>query len=55
VRSEEIYQGVTGRHSMHLNTNNNGQGLVDFAAAKIWWCPQSVSRIKKFINKYGDL
>jgi len=34
VGSEEIYQGVTGRHSMHLNTTNNGQRLVDFAAVK---------------------
>jgi len=34
VGREEIYQRVTGRHSMHLNTNNNGQRLVDFAAAK---------------------
>jgi hypothetical protein len=34
VGNEEIYQGLTGRHSMHLNTNNNGQRLVDFAAAK---------------------
>jgi endonuclease/exonuclease/phosphatase family metal-dependent hydrolase len=34
VGREEIYQGLTGRHSMHLNTNNNGQRLVDFAAAK---------------------
>jgi len=31
---EEIYQGVIGRQSMHLNTNNNGQRLVDFVAAK---------------------
>jgi hypothetical protein len=34
VGREEIYQGLIGRHSMHLNTNNNGQRLVDFAAAK---------------------
>ena len=34
VGKEEIYQGLIGRHSMHLNTNNNGQRLVDFAAAK---------------------
>jgi len=34
VGREEVYQGVNGRHSMHLNTNNNGQRLVDFAAAK---------------------
>ena len=33
VGREEIYQGVNGRHSMHLN-KNNGQRLVDFAAAK---------------------
>jgi len=34
VGREEIYQGVIGRHSMHLNTNNNGQRLVDIAATK---------------------
>jgi hypothetical protein len=34
VRREENYQGITGKHSMHLNTNNNGQRLVDFAAAR---------------------
>ena len=55
VRREEIYQGVIGRHSMHLNTNNNGQRIVDFAAAKNRWYPQPVSHIKKFINKHGDL
>ena len=32
VGREEIYQGLIGKHSMHLNTNNNGQRLVDFAA-----------------------
>jgi endonuclease/exonuclease/phosphatase family metal-dependent hydrolase len=31
---EDIYQGLIGRHSMHLNCHNNGQRLVDFAAAK---------------------
>jgi hypothetical protein len=34
VGREEIYQGLTGRHSMHLNTNNNGQRIADSAAAK---------------------
>ena len=34
VGREEIYQGLTGKHSMHLHTNNNRQRLVDFAAAK---------------------
>jgi exonuclease III len=34
VGREEIYQGLIGRHSMHLNTNNNGQRLIEFAAAK---------------------
>jgi len=34
VGKEEIYQGLIGKHSMHLYTNNNGQRLVDFAAAK---------------------
>jgi len=34
VEREEIYQGLIGRHSIHLNCNNKGQRLVDFAAAK---------------------
>ena len=34
VRREEIYQGLIGKNSMHLTTNNNGQRLVDLAAAK---------------------
>jgi exonuclease III len=34
VGREEIYQGLIRRHSMHFNTNNNGQRLVEFAAAK---------------------
>jgi L-fucose mutarotase/ribose pyranase (RbsD/FucU family) len=34
VGREDICQGLIGRHSMHLNCNNNGQRLVDFAAAK---------------------
>jgi len=55
VGREEIYQGLIGRHSIHLNLNNNGQRLVDFAAAKIWWYPQPVSHIKKSTNKHGDL
>ena len=32
--SEEIYQVLIERHSIHLNTINNGQRLVDFAAAE---------------------
>jgi hypothetical protein len=34
VGREEIYQGLIGKHSMHLNTNNNEQRIVDFAPAK---------------------
>ena len=34
VGREEIYQGVIGRYSMHLNTNNKRQILVDFTAPK---------------------
>jgi hypothetical protein len=34
IGREEMYQGIIGRYSMHLNTNNNGQMLVDLAAAK---------------------
>ena len=40
---------------MHLNTNNNGQRLVDFAAAKNMVVSQTVSHTKKYINKHGDL
>jgi hypothetical protein len=31
---EETYQGLAGRHILHFNTNNNGQKLVVFVAAK---------------------
>jgi hypothetical protein len=55
VGKEGIYQGLIGRHSLHLNTNNNGQRLVNFAAAKTWWYPQPASHIKTFTNKPGDL
>jgi hypothetical protein len=55
VGREEIYQGVIGRHSRYLNTNNIGQRLVDFAAEKKWRYLQPVSRTKKFIHKHGDL
>jgi len=34
IGREEIYRVLIGRHSLHVNTNNNGQRLVDFAAAK---------------------
>ena len=34
VGREDIYQGLIGRHIMHLNCNNNRQRLLDFAAAK---------------------
>ena len=55
VGSEEIYQGLIGRHSIHLNTNNNGQRIVDFAAKKKkWGYTQPVSHTKKSINKHGD-
>jgi len=34
VGREEIYQGIIGRHSMHFNSNDNGQSLAYFTAAK---------------------
>jgi hypothetical protein len=34
VGREETYQGLIDKQSMCLNTNRNGQRLVDFAAAK---------------------
>jgi len=34
IRREEIYQGLIGRHSIHLNTNNNGHRIVGFTTAK---------------------
>jgi hypothetical protein len=54
VRREEIYLGLIGRHCIHLNTNSNGQRIVNFAAAKIWRYPQSVCHTKESINKHGD-
>jgi hypothetical protein len=55
VGREETYQGIIGRHSMHLNTNNNEQSLRNFGAAKTWWYPQPVSRTKKLIHENSDL
>jgi hypothetical protein len=54
VRREEIYQGIIGKHSMHLNTNNNGQKLVDFAADKNT-VVSSTCFPHKEIHKLGDL
>jgi len=54
VGREEIYQGVIGRHRMHLNRNNNGQSLVDFAAAKKHGGIRT-SYTQKEIHKHGDL
>jgi len=53
VGREEIYQGIIGKHSMHINTNNNGQRFLQ--QLKIWWYPQPVFHTKKYINKLGDL
>jgi hypothetical protein len=54
VGGEEIYQRIIGKHSMHLNTNNNGQRIVDFAAAKnMVVC--STCFPHKEIHKLGDL
>jgi hypothetical protein len=31
---EFIYKVVVGKHSLHLETNNNGQKVIDFAISK---------------------
>jgi hypothetical protein len=54
VGRKEIYQGLIGRHSMHLNCNNNGQRLVDFAVAKNM-VVSSTCFPHKEIHKHGDL
>ena len=40
VRREEFYQGVIFRQRMYVNTNNNEEMQVDFAATKTWCYPQ---------------
>jgi hypothetical protein len=54
IGREEIYRVLIGRH-LHLNTNNNGQRLVDFAAAKNMVVSSTATHVKKFTNKPGDL
>jgi hypothetical protein len=34
IRKEEIYHRLTRKQSLHLNTNKNGQKLVNFMATK---------------------
>jgi hypothetical protein len=34
MEREEICSGIIGKHSVHQNTNGNGQKLTDFAASK---------------------
>jgi hypothetical protein len=47
IRTEEIYQGLIRRYSMHLNINNNGQRLVDSAAAKNMVVPSTCFQCKE--------
>ena len=54
VGREEICQGLIGKHSMHLNTNNNGQRLVDFAPAKNMVVSSTCFPHKEIKNKHGD-
>jgi hypothetical protein len=50
IGREEIHRGLTRRQGLYLNTNNNGQRHVDFAAAKVWWNLQPATPIKKVTN-----
>jgi putative aminopeptidase FrvX len=34
IGQEDIYKGVIGKHSIHLQTDNNGQKVTDLAISK---------------------
>jgi hypothetical protein len=34
IGKEEIYKGITGKYSLHAISNDNGDGLIDFARSK---------------------
>jgi hypothetical protein len=34
IGKEEIYKGITSKHSLHAISNNNGERLIDFAGSK---------------------
>ena len=34
---EDTYKGVTGKHSLHLEINNNGQSLLIVQYWRVWW------------------
>jgi hypothetical protein len=48
---EIIYRKITGNHSLHKNTNNNGAKLIDFAAGNSLVI-KSIMLPKKDIHKY---
>ena len=34
IGKEDVYRGLIRKHSLHVDSNYDGQRLVDFAAAK---------------------
>jgi hypothetical protein len=34
VGKEQIYRPVTGKHSLHKRSNNNGMRLINFASSR---------------------
>ena len=55
VWSGEICQGLIGRQSIHLNTNNYGQNLVNFAATENIVVSSTCFSHKEIHKKHGDL
>jgi hypothetical protein len=53
IGQEEVFLGLTGKHSRHKETNNNGMRLTEFAITKEWLSAQPAFPINKSISKRG--
>jgi len=50
IGREDIHEGVIGKHSLHLRTDNNGQKVTDLAISKSMIIASTCLSTKKSIK-----